>query len=274
MSDVITIARLEFTGVARLKWIRLLAAAFALLSLAAAYSAGAASELSGADGFARTTMTLIPVALILIPLAAVVLGVAGQSAESGSEPFLFAQPISRAAVLVGRWLGEWTALGSAIACGFGIGALVVASGAGIAGAGSFVLFTAAAIVLAGIFLSIGATIAAATEKRLAALGAATFVWFVFVLLYDAVALSVAGWVTGSIGGRILFVSVFGNPADLIRIAMLRLAGTAHVLGAAGDAWTRFLGGDAMAASIAAAALGAWVAGPLAIGVLVLRARDL
>jgi len=274
MKDAMTIARLEFVCVARLKWIRLLAAAFALLSSAAAYSAGAAVELSGADGFARTTMTLVPVALILIPLAAVVLGVSGQSAEAGSEVFLFAQPISRAAVLIGRWMGECAALGSAIGSGFGIGALVVASSAGRDGVESFVVFTVASTVLAAIFLSIGAAIAAATDKRLTALGAATFAWFVFVLLYDGIALSVAGWMTGAIGGRVLFVSVFGNPADLVRIAMLKVAGTANVLGAAGEAWTRFLGGDLRAATITVVALSAWMVAPLAIGIAALRARDL
>ncbi len=66
---LLTIARLEIVAAARLKWIRVLSAAFALLAAAAAYSAGAAVELSGADGFARTTMTLIPVVLILVPLS-------------------------------------------------------------------------------------------------------------------------------------------------------------------------------------------------------------
>src|SRR5262249_9091269 len=88
-----TIARLEFVAAARLKWIRLLTAAFALLAAAAAYSAGAASELSGADGFARTTMALVPVVLILAPLAAIVLGVSGQAAEPGTEPFPFPPPV-------------------------------------------------------------------------------------------------------------------------------------------------------------------------------------
>jgi Cu-processing system permease protein len=274
MRQALTIARLEFLSVARLKWIRLLAAAFALLSSAAAYSAGAAAELSGADGFARTTMTLVPVALILVPLAAVVLGVAGQSSDAGSEPFLFAQPIGRGAVLIGRWMGEWAALASAIAAGFGTGAVVIAMSAGAEGAWSFVFFTTASIVLAAIFLSIGAAIAAVTDKRIAALGAATFAWFFFVLLYDGVALSAAGWMTGSIGGRVLFISVFGNPTDLVRIAMLRVAGTANVLGAAGEAWTRFLGGDLRAAAITTLALAAWIAAPLAIGISALRARDL
>ncbi|HEV8347250.1 MAG TPA: ABC transporter permease subunit [Vicinamibacterales bacterium] len=273
-THLVTIARLEFQGAARLKWIRVLAIAFALMATAAAYAAGAAAELSGADGFERTTMTLVPVVVILVPLAALVLGITGQSAESGSEPFLFAQPIGRATVLVGRWVGESAALAGAIALGFGTGGALVAFGSGSGGLLRFAFFVVAAIVLGAIFLSIAAAIAASTEKCVTALGAGTFAWFFFVLLYDAAALSLAGWIAGSPGGRVLFGSVFLNPADLIRIAMLFVSGTPNVLGAAGDAWTRFLGGTTQAAWLATAALALWTAVPLAIGIHLLRARDL
>jgi Cu-processing system permease protein len=233
-------------GAIRLKWIRVLTIAFALLAIAAAYSAGAASELSGADGFERTTMTLVPVALILIPLAALVLGITGQSAEAGSEPFLFAQPIGRTTVLIGRWIGEAAALAGATAIGFAAGAVVVALGNGTDGLLRYVFFVAASIALGVVFLSIAAAIAAWTDSRVTALGIGTFAWSLFVLLYDAAVLSLAGWITGSLGGRLLFGSVLLNPADLIRIAMLSIAGTPNVLGAAGDAWTRFLGGTLQA----------------------------
>ncbi len=269
-----TIARLELTAAARLKWIRLLMAALALLASAAAYSAGAANELNGADGFARTTTALVPVVLILVPLAALILGVSGQSTESGSEPFLFSQPVGRATVVVGRWVGESIALGGAIVVGLGTGASVVVLGNGTDGLIAFAAFVSGAVVLAMTFLSIAAAIAAATEKRVAALGIGIFVWCFFVLLYDGAALSVAGWMTGSLGGRILLGSVFGNPADLIRIMTLSVAGTPNVLGAAGEAWARFLGGTTGAAIAAILALGAWTAAPLAIGVYLMRRRDL
>ena len=273
MSHVLTIARLELMAAARLKWIRLLTAAFALLAAAAAYSAGAVGELSGADGFARTTMALVPVSLILIPLAAVILGVSGQSADGG-EPFLFGQPITRAGVLIGRWIGEATALGGAIVFGFGVGAIVIASSAGTEGLLRYAFFVAASAMLAIIFLSIAAAIGVATEKRVTALGIATFTWFLFVLLYDGIALSVAGWLTGRIGGRVLFASIFANPADLVRITMLRAGGTANVLGAAGEAWTRFLGGEVAANAAASVALLIWATAPLLFAARVLRTRDL
>ena len=273
-SHVLTIAHMELVAAARLKWIRLLTIAFALLASAAAYSAGAASELSGADGFARTTMALVPVVLILVPLAALILGVSGQSAEPGSEPFLFGQPVARGSVLIGRWVGESAALGGALIVGLGVGGSVVVSGSGAGGLPRFGLFVVASAALAIIFLSIAAAIAAATDKRVVALGVATFAWCFFVLLYDGVALSVAGWLTGSLGGRVLFGSVFGNPADLIRVVTLSVAGTPNVLGAAGDAWIRFLGGTTAAAVAAVVALAVWMVAPLAVGVRLMNGRDL
>lgn len=274
MTSLFAIARLEFRAAARLKWIRLLTAAFALVACAAAYSAGAANELSGADGFERTTMALVPVVLVLVPLAGIVLGVSGQAAEVGSEAFLFAQPIGRAMVLVGRWLGESAALAAAIGVGFGAAGLMIAFNAGADGVLRFAFFVVAAAVLAVIFLAIAAAIAAATDKRPLALGVGTFAWFFFVLLYDGAALSAAGWLTGSSGARVLFSSVFGNPADIVRVAMLSVAGTPNVLGAAGEAWMRFLGGALYASCAAAGALAVWTAAPLAVGVLAIRRRDL
>jgi Cu-processing system permease protein len=269
-----TIARLEFTAAARLKWTRVLMAALALLASAAAYSAGAADELTGPDGFARTTTALVPVVLILVPLAALILGISGQAAEAGSEPFLFSQPVARTTVVIGRWIGESIALGGAIVVGLGVGASVVILGSGAGGLMGFATFALCAVVLAMTFLSIAAAIAAAMETRVAALGIGTFVWCLFVLFYDGAALSVAGWMTGSLGGRILLGSVFGNPADLIRVVTLSVAGTPNVLGAAGEAWTRFLGGTTVASIAAISALTAWMTAPLVVAVYLMRGRDL
>jgi len=268
------IARLECLSVARLNWMRMLTAAFALLVAAGAYSAGAAGELSGADGFARTTLALIPIALILVPLAALILGVTGQSREPGSESFLFAQPVRRATVVLGRWAGEVAALGSAIAAGFGIGALVVVFGAGVAGLPAYALFVVAAFALGAIFLSVAALIAAVTDSRTIALGIGTFAWFFFVLLYDGAALSAAGWSGGLVGGRVLFASVLGNPVDLVRVLMLAFSGTEGVLGAAGEAWVRFMGGDVSAWLVAAGVLTSWMVVPLMAAIAVLDRRDL
>jgi len=274
MTALATIARLECVSAARLRWIRLLAAACALIATAAAYSAGAAAELTGADGFARTTMTLVPVAIILVPLAAMILGVSGHTGDGEGEPFLFAQPVHRAIILVGRWAGQVVALSAAVGVGFGAGAAIVAFNNGVEGLAQYVFFVCAAAMLGAIFLSLAAVISAVAGKRATALAAGIFAWFALVLLYDGVALATAAWTGSRAGGRILFGSVLANPADLVRILMLSVSGTPHVLGAAGEAWTRFLGGGPGAAVMASASLVLWTAAPLVVAARVMNRRDL
>jgi hypothetical protein len=55
---------------------------------------------------------------------------------------------------------------------------------------------------------------------------------------------------------------------------LSVAGTPNVLGAAGDAWVRFLGGAAGAVVAATLGLAIWTIGPLVAGVWRIRTRDL
>ena len=275
IADLWTIARLEFVAAARLKWIRLMTAALAALAGAAAYAAGAANDITGADGFARTTMALLPLVLVLVPLAALILGVSAQSGDADNEGFLFGQPVSRTVVVIGRWLGESAALAAAITSGLALGGVTVALGNRSAeGLPQFAFFAGASVALAVIFLAIAAAVAAAARSRTAALGTATFLWFIFVLLYDGVALSLAGSLTGSLGGRILFVSVFGNPVGVIRIATLSIAGTPAVLGAAGEAWVRFLGGPDGAMLATLVAVGVWLTMPIVTAVALINRRDL
>jgi Cu-processing system permease protein len=268
------IAKLEFATTTRQRWIRIFAAAFALLSVGVAWSIGAAREAGGAEGFARTTVALVPLVLVLVPLAALLLGVSGHAGDPGSEAFLFTQPLTRREVLLGRWAGQFAALAGAIAAGFGAGGVVLVFQTGPDGILRYLFFLAATVLLGAVFLSIGAAIGSAIPSRATGLGVAAFVWFVFVLLYDAGALTLAGWAPGRSGARVLFLSVFGNPADLVRVLVLSVSGTPHVLGAAGESWVRFLGGSVGAGLLSAVALVLWVALPLAGARRVLSARDL
>jgi Cu-processing system permease protein len=269
-----TIAWLELVAVARRRWIQIFTLAFSLITIVVSWSAGAVNELGAGEGFGRTTVALLPLVLALVPLVALLVGITGQAGEPGSEGFLFAQPVTRAEVILGRWIGQAAALSAAIAAGLGAGAVFVAAGAGAVDVARFAVLAGASIALALVFLSIAALVSSLTDAKTAALGAGAFVWFAFVLLYDGAAISAAGWLTGRTGGYVLFGSVFGNPVDIVRIVILTLAGTPHLLGAAGESWTRFLGGLPQAMALATLALMLWCAIPLAASARVLARRDL
>lgn len=269
-----TIAELEFASAVRRRWTQFFTFAFALIVVATAGSSGAVHELGGSDGLARTSVALVPLVLALVPLVALLIGVTGHAGEPGSEAFLFTQPVSRLEVLLGKWIGQLLAVWSAIALGLGGGFAIVAAQTGLAGWTAFASLALSAMLLGAVFLSIAALLAAAIPSRGTALGAALFAWFCFVLLYDGAIIALAQVLTGRSGARVLFASVFGNPVDLVRLLALAFSGTPHILGAAGESWTRFLGGPVAAVGASSAALALWTMLPLAAAWKALSRRDL
>src|SRR5262245_13335104 len=274
MRTTLRIAQMELTAISRLWWIRLFAAAYALMTFAMAQTASVAGEADAGETFARLTVALLPLALMLVPLAAMLVGVSSVLCEQEAGGFLLAQPVTTSQMLMGRWLGQAGALCAAIAGGFGAGGLIVWANTGAADGLRFLLLVGACSLLALACLSVATLVAVIASSRGAAIGVVTFVWFLVVILYDAVALTGALWLTGRAGARLLFWSVFANVVDLVRIFTLTLAGTPHILGSAGESWVRTLGGPVPVVILTVAAMVAWVGAPLVIAAHFLRTRDL
>ena len=273
-APLLTIGRMEFTAASRLWWIRLFMLAYALMTVAMAQTTAVSGDGEPGDTFARLTVALLPLALMLVPLAGLLMGVSSVSNDHEASGFLLALPVSSFQMIVGRWLGQAAALAVALVAGFGAGGLIVWTSSGGADVLRFVLLIAACVLLAAAFLSIATLVAAMVANRGAALGISTFLWFLAVIFYDAAALAAAVWLTGRSGTRLLFASVFVNVVDLVRVLTLTLAGTPHILGVAGESWSRTLGGPLPIAMLAVATLAAWILVPLAISIRLTATRDL
>jgi Cu-processing system permease protein len=243
------------------------------MTVAMAYASGVIGETERSEGFARLAVAVLPLALTLVPLAALLVGVTGAATDEATS-FLLAQPVSRLQHLVGKWLGQAAALSVSVFAGFGTGGAIVSLLSGADDGARLGILIIACLLAAIAFLSIATLIVAAVSRRSAAMGIAAFVWFVAVILYDAAMLSVAVSASGTNGARVLFLSVFANVVDLVRVLTLLLAGTPHVLGAAGESWLRALGGPQMASALSAFALLAWILIPLAVAVRIHESRDL
>jgi Cu-processing system permease protein len=267
-----TIARMEFTANSRVRWIRLLTLAYALMTIAMAYASGVIGETDPGEAFARLTVAVLPLALTLVPLAALLVGVTGAATDDATN-FVLAQPVSRLQHLTGTWLGQAAALSLSVVAGFGTGGAVVSVASGARDIGNLVILVVAGVIVALAFLSMATLVVAAVSRRNAAMGIAAFIWFAAVILYDAAMLSLAVWASGPGGARVLFVSVFGNVVDLVRVPTLLAAGTPHILGAAGESWLRALGGAQAAGFMSAAALIAWIVIPLAVAARIHESRD-
>lgn len=275
-SPLLLVARQELLLAARSRWVQIFSGVFALLAL---FVAGSGYVLSGGHGFqdfARTSASLVELVTLVVPLAALLMGVLALSPERGTAELLYAQPVARRTVLLGKLLGLFAALSAAQSVGFGAAGLVIFSQAGETGGGGYALLVLGSILLTAVFLAIAALLAAGAvgRKRARALAVAVVVWFAAVILLDVAALGAASLLPSGTASRLLVVSVIVNPVGAMRTgALLAIEGTA-AFGAASLAFLRFTGGPAGAAVALAASLALWIVVPTALAAWRLGRVDL
>jgi Cu-processing system permease protein len=273
-SPLLLVARQELLLAARSRWMQIFAAVFALLSLGVAGSGYVLSGGHGFQDFARTSASLVELVALVVPLAALLMGVLAIAPERGTSQLLYAQPVARGAVLLGKLLGLLAAFAAAELVGFGAAGLVVFSQAGEAGGGGYALLVLGAILLTAAFLALAALLAAGGRSRTRALALGVVVWFVAVVLLDLAALGAASLLPSGTASRVLVLSVIVNPVGAMRTgALLAIEGTA-AFGSASLAFLRFTRGSAGAAALLAGSLVLWIAVPALLAARRLGRADL
>jgi Cu-processing system permease protein len=275
MSAVLLCARHELLLAIRSRWLPLFAIVFAALALLVSAAGYVLSGGYGLQDFARTAASLVQLVLLIVPLAALAFGAMALTPEKTASEILFAQPVSRLRILLGRYLGLLVALAAAEAIGFGFAGLVLHRQTGIGGLTSFMVVVAVAFGLTAVFLSIAAMLAQTpTGRRARVLALALVVWFVAVVLYDVAVLGVASLLRSGAASRLLITATLVNPVDAARtVALMTVEGTS-AFGAASLALLRFTGGAGATALLAAISLLLWGTVPLAIAARRLARADL
>jgi Cu-processing system permease protein len=273
-SPLLLVARQELLLAARSRWMQIFAAVFALLALGVAGSGYVLSGGHGFQDFARTTASLVELVALVIPLAALLMGVLAIAPERGTSQLLYAQPVSRGTVLLGKLLGLLAAFAAAELVGFGAAGLVVFSQAGEAGGGGYALLVLGAILLTAAFLALAALLSAGGPGRTRALALGVVAWFVAVVLLDLAALGAASLLPSGTASRLLVLSVIVNPVGAVRTgALLAIEGTA-AFGSASLAFLRFTRGSAGAAALLAGSLALWIVVPTLLAARRLGRADL
>src|SRR5262249_47345849 len=134
---IATIARQELVVNIRNKWILTFAIAFALLILAISYFGLVTAGTVGFQGFTRTSASLLRLVLYVVPLIALTMGTLSFTSERSVSELLFAQPVTRTEILLGKLAGLFASMVTATLIGFGAGGLVIAAQAGNEGAGRY-----------------------------------------------------------------------------------------------------------------------------------------
>ncbi len=274
-SAIAEIGKLELKIQLRSKWMIGFGMLFAVLVVGVSYYGltflGYEAEF---QDFYRTTVTMLNLVLIIIPVVALVACGQSLSGDPGYFEFLASQPIGRTDILLGKVAGLFVALTVITVFGFGLGGLMIALKTNSEGIWKYFIFVGMSITLGLVFVSLSAMLSILANRRAMAIVTALVLWFFFLFIYDFIVLSASYYVEEAYLRKMLYFSLLGNPIDLARVVVLMSVGGEAALGAAGAGLLRMFGGAVTSAISAAALFAVWVAVPLGIAALVFRRQDI
>lgn len=226
MRAILTVARKEFRDGMRNRWVLAIALVLAMMAVGIAYFGAAASGGLGFTSLATTVVSLSTLAVFLIPLIALLLAydaIVGEQ-EAGTLLLLLTYPLSRSALLLGKFLGHGLILAVATALGFGVAGIAIALGVSDVAIGelaaSIGLLIASSVLLGWVFIAFAYLISVWVAEKARAAGLALIVWFLFVLVFDLALLALL--VGAQHGGDWLPYLLLLNPTDCFRL--INLAG--------------------------------------------------
>jgi len=233
---ITTLLKKEINDSLNNRWFVLYAGAFTGLALLLSWLSlsGGGTGYTGFAGFGRTAASLVNLVLLVIPLMALTIGagsLAGER-ERGTLSYLLSQPVNRAEVLVGKYLGLAAALLAALAFGFGLSGIVIAGRGGQTNAGAYGTLIIFAFVLALGMLSLGFLISVLARKAAVATGVALFLWLALVFIGDLGLMGTA--LAFKLPIHTLFNLALINPLQVFKMsALLGINASLDVLGPAG-----------------------------------------
>lgn len=271
---VFEIAREELTINIRNKWTLIYAGVFSLLVVSISYFGMMAEGFAGMQNFTRTSASILNLVLYIVPLVALVMGTLSFTGDKGSTELLFSQPVSRAEVLLGKLLGVFFSMTLSTLVGFILAGFVIIAGSGTDGISRYVAFVGLSLLLSLVFLSLSVVTATLSRRKSKAFGLALVLWFFFVLFYDLIAIGGTLVLEGQSANTFLFISLFGNPVDMVRVASLISLDNVTIFGASGAVLVRFLGGTSASIALLLVALAFWIGAPLLLSHRLLQRQDI
>lgn len=270
-ANIRAIAQKEIRDALRNRWFIIFTVAFAGLALALSALIQPGGTQLRMMSYSRTAASLINLVLLFVPLIGLTLGSANLAGdrETGALLYLLAQPVNRAEVLLGKYLGMAGALLATLTLGFGAAGVALALQGSIQDAGGYLLTVVLAYLLALAMLSLGFLMSIAARKTAAALGGALFLWLFLVFIGDLGIMGTA--VSMQMPIETVFFIAALNPLQMFKIAsILTIQANLEVLGPAGLYATDQFGGLLLPLLLVGLAL--WIVLPLA-GAAVLFSRQ-
>lgn len=271
---VLWIAEQELTLNRRNRWVVSFAALYTLLTLMVSIFGMVTSGYAGFQDFVRTAVSVVNLSGFVVPLFALLLGVFSFLAHREHLELLVTQPISRAQVVLGKYLGLLATVLGATILGLGLPGIVISFSVGLEGALEYALVSLLALLLSVVFTGLAVLIALLCDRQQIALGVSVGVWIFFELVYSLVMLGTTLYFSRATLKVLLLAGLLGNPIDLTRVLSLLAVGGPEFFGPAGATLIKMTGSTPMAGLIGLAALALWVVIPLLISIRIFSRQNL
>ncbi len=226
MSSILAVADKEFKDGIRNRWLIAITLIFAVMATGLSWFGSASVGSVGFSSIENTVISLASLNVFLLPLIALLLSynaIVGED-EDGTLLLLLTYPISKAELLLGKFLGHSLILSIASIIGFGSAGLVIAVFADNVDRqmliSAFLLFMVSAILLGMIFISLSYVVSSWVAEKSRAAGLALVIWFFFVLIYDMGLLGLLVATEGQFHAELFPYLLLLNPTDIFRLVNL------------------------------------------------------
>ncbi|KIN79060.1 ABC transporter permease [Sulfitobacter mediterraneus] len=272
MSGLIAIARNEVRIGMRNKWIMLATAILLVFALLLVLLGSGPATSSSTDGLTIISASLATLSVYLVPLIALLLSfdaIAGEI-DRGTLQLTLASPVSRAAVVLGKFLGHVIVLSIAVMIGYGLAGLcafVAIENVAAEGVLDLARVVGTSIALGATFVAIGYVASACVRQTGTAAALAIAIWLFAVVLYDMALLGgLLADPEGVFATDLFPYLLVANPADAFRLFNLT------ALDAAGASTGFAAGGDVLpfAPQLAIASPFIWIAVTLWLTVVMMQ----
>ena len=206
----------------------------------------------------RVIVSLLNVILLLSPLIATFFGVTYFYNSREFVELLLAQPIPRAAIFLGQFLGMALSLSLSLLAGIGLPFLVLGGSTQL---GNLAVLLLDGVLLSFIFSGIAYYIALRNDNKIRGFGWALAIWLFFAVIYDGILLMLLFWLREYPLEKFALFAAMSNPIDLSRIFVLLRLDLSAIMGYTGAVFRHLLGSGAGVAA-ALFLLLVWVLGPI------------
>lgn len=223
------------------------------------FAISAASLLYLSNDVTKAILSLMNIILLLCPLIGTMFGVMYYYNSRDFAELLLAQPIKRASIFFGQYLGLSVSLSISFLLGLGIPFLFY----GVLNSshlGSFITLLFIGVVLTFIFIGLAFIIALKNENRIKGFGLAIVIWLFMAVIYDGLFLLSLFIFSDYPLDNISIAATLFNPIDLCRILIMLKLDISALLGYTGAVFNKFFG-TSLGMVIATAVALMWVVLP-------------